>query len=199
MLGAGVQGGYFESDSTGKQTYSGSIDWTINATGLSGDLIAGLITNQSFGTGFSSLQFNISVGGTQVVGQNFITLAAAQSYFNDHALDLGTFGTVDNLPVDFNFTLVTSSSGAGFGEDFLLGATGGSGTSVIAAPTAVINGQNHATAVSGGTNSAAIPLLAQFAAAGFPDASDHGTGTALTYTPLADAVDMLAPSHGVAR
>ncbi len=149
VFGYGVQGGYFESDSTGSQTYHDSIDWTIDATGLTGHLVAGLISNQTFGAGFSSLQFSVDVDGSQLVSDTFTTLASAQSFFSDQTLDLGAFANSPNLTVDFNFDLVASTAGDGFGEDFLLGATGGNGPPVIAAPTSAIIVQSHPTPIPG--------------------------------------------------
>jgi hypothetical protein len=148
VFGAGVLGGFFVSSSTGSQTYQDSIDWTINPTNLSGHLVAGLIANQTFGSGFSSLQFSVNVGSTQVVNDTFTTLASAQSFFDDQALDLGSFATSANLAVDFNFKLVTSSSGAGFGADLLLATTGGHGSPIITAPASVVIGQSHPTPIT---------------------------------------------------
>jgi hypothetical protein len=83
-----------------------------------------LINDQSFGSGFDSLDFNVVENGTTIFDQKFTTLSAAQAFFTNDALDLGTLPSGPNQVIDFNFSLTTSASGAGFGAQFLLGTTG---------------------------------------------------------------------------
>src|SRR5208282_4018584 len=123
VFGAGTQGAFYSSTATGAQTYQSSIDWTLNATSISGHLIVGLLDNQTLGTGFTSLNFTVVEGGSTLVNVAFTTLATAQAFFTNDALDLGTFASTSNLSLAINFDLTTSATGSGFGENFLLGAT----------------------------------------------------------------------------
>ncbi len=149
VLGTGAEGAFAETNTTGAQEYISSADWTINATGLTGHLIAGLFGFQAFTTGFTSLEFSAVVGGSTVFDQTFATLASAETFFTNDALDLGTFAASSALAVDLNFDLKTSTSGTGFGGEFLLGTTGGNGPPVIAVPGPEIIGVSHTTAISG--------------------------------------------------
>ena len=136
VIGTASQGAFYAAGATGSQEYKSSITWNLNTTNMSGDLVAGLMDDQTLGTGFQTLNFSVVEGGVTIVNDSFSSLASAQTFFTDHVLDLGSFTSTPDLTVTFNFDLVTSSSGSGFGEDFLLG-TG------IAAPV-----------LSGGGNSA---------------------------------------------
>jgi hypothetical protein len=121
VFGLGTEGASYSTTASGSRTYTDTIAWTLNTTGLSGDLIAGLINDQSFGSGFDSLDFNVVENGTTIFDQNFTTLSDAQTFFTNHPLDLGTLPSGSNQVIDFNFSLTTSASGAGFGAQFLLG------------------------------------------------------------------------------
>ena len=86
----------------------------------------GLIGAQSFGSGFTSLNFNVVENGVTIVPtQTFTTLAAANSYFTNHALNLGAFTSGPGQVLDFNFDVATNAPNSGFGAEFLLGSTSG--------------------------------------------------------------------------
>jgi hypothetical protein len=121
VFGLGTEGASYSTTASGSLTYTSTIAWTLDTTALSGDLIAGLINDQSFGSGFDLLDFNVVENGTTIFDQTFTTLSAAQTFFTNHALDLGTFTSGPNQVIDFNFSLTTSGSGTGFGAQFLLG------------------------------------------------------------------------------
>ncbi len=125
VFGEASQGAFMSSSASGLHEYNSTIAFTVNTTSLSGDLIAGLIGDQSFGTGFTSLDFNVVENGKQIFDQSFTTLSADNTFFTNHALDLGTFATGPGQVVDFNFDLTTNTAGNGFGDEFLLGTTGG--------------------------------------------------------------------------
>jgi hypothetical protein len=80
-----------------------------------------LINDQSFGSGFDSLDFNVVENGTKIFDQTFTSLSAAQTFVTNDALDLGTLPIGPNQTIDVNFSLTTSANGAGFGAQFLLG------------------------------------------------------------------------------
>ena len=121
-MGAGAQGAFYSSGGTGPHSYSSSIDWDFDTTNLSGDLLVGLLDHASFGAGFDSMEFSITEDGTTLVDKVLLTLASAESYFNDRPLDLGVVPHEPDLDLLFSFDLTASSAGAGFGEDFIFGA-----------------------------------------------------------------------------
>src|SRR5262249_33629775 len=63
VLGLATEGAFESTTASGARIYTDTIAWTLNTTGLSGDLIAGLINDQSFGSGFDSLDFNVVENG----------------------------------------------------------------------------------------------------------------------------------------
>ena len=99
ILGFGTLGGYGEPAATGTQTLTGSETFTLNATGLSGNLILGLASPQ-FATGFSSFS-------------------------------------------------ITATSTSAFGNQIVLGATGGNGPPVVAAPASVTTLAGRPTTLGG--------------------------------------------------
>ncbi len=123
IFGTGTQGAFYSSTATGAQDYESSVDWTLNTSSLSGHLIVGLLDNQTLGTGFTSLNFIVVEGGATKISDTFTTLAAAQAFFSNDALDLGTFASTSNLSLDINFDLTTGTTGTGFGENFVVGTT----------------------------------------------------------------------------
>ena len=123
FFGYGTQGATASTDAGGKLTLASTEQFTLNGAGADGELILGLVGNTALGAGFTSLSFTASVGGAQVENQVFDTLASAQAFFSDNALDLGAIPATDGLIVSLGLTLVTSTAGNGFAASFLLGAT----------------------------------------------------------------------------
>ena len=123
VFGAGFQEARYANDASGNRTYTSTVTWDFDSTTSSGNLYAGLLDNQSLGAGFDTLTFSIAIEGVTVVNKAFGTLAAAQTYFDNKALDLGTVASNAALTIDVNFTLVTNDTGAGFGFGYLLGVT----------------------------------------------------------------------------
>jgi hypothetical protein len=121
FFGYGTQGATATNAATGPETLTSTEQFTVSGAAADGDLIVGLVGNTSFGTGFRSLTFTVAVGATQVENQQFDTLASAQAFFGDNALDLGAIPATDGLQVSLGLTLVTSTGGDGFAESFLLG------------------------------------------------------------------------------
>jgi hypothetical protein len=158
VLGLATEGASYSTTASGSRTYTSTIAWTLDTTAVSGHLIAGLINDQSFGSGFDSLDFNVVENGTTIFDQNFTTLSAAQTFFTNHALDLGTFTSRPNQVIDFNFSLTTSASGTGFGAQFLLGTTG-----------PVLTGQ---VVLNTGTEGVALPSTTTVATFTDPNTSD---------------------------
>jgi hypothetical protein len=121
VLGTAAQGALNSSS----RTFDSQVRFTLDTSGLSGDLLVGLLDHASFGHGFDSLTFSIVEQGVTVLSTAFGSLSAAEAFFDDRVLDLGSFTSGSTLDLSFNFELVASSVGNGFGEDFVFGATPG--------------------------------------------------------------------------
>ena len=149
VIAAGVQGAYETTKTTASQEFISSENFTLNAPTMSGHLILGLLDTQALKTGFTSLVFTVTVGGVTDVSQTFTTLAAAQSYFQNDAIDLGTFSSSGPLAVGIKFDLTAAAAGVGYGQDFILGVTDGNAPPVLSGPASTIVQQSQTNAISG--------------------------------------------------
>jgi hypothetical protein len=102
------------------QTYSASSTFDF---GYPGDLLLGLVDDQvsgfAGGQGFQSLEFTIAADGVEILDKTFLNLAAAESFFRDDVIDLGS-NLGPDVDLTFGTTLIADGSG-GFGFDFALG------------------------------------------------------------------------------
>ena len=121
VFGAGVQGASYVAALGGTQEYANTLTFVLNPTSL-GDLTLGLLDDQAQGAGFSSLVFTVSAGGATEVNQTFHSLADANAYFNDQALDFGPVSGVADLEVTVRLDVTMDAAGQGFANDFLLGS-----------------------------------------------------------------------------
>ena len=139
ILAYATQGAAATSAASGTQTLTSTDSFTLDAVKLTGDLILGLAAPQFAGTPFTSLTLTTTVGGVMVAGASgtFTTQAAAQSFFANDAIDLGAVSAVDGLTAQISETMVTSTTGDGFDNQVVLGATGGYGPPVFAGPAAI--------------------------------------------------------------
>ena len=148
ILGYGTEGSYATSASSGTQTLTSSQTYTLNAAGLSGNLILGLASPQS-GSGFTSLTITTKVGGATIAAgtQTVSTLTAAQTFFTNDAINLGTFSATNGLTVQITETLTTSTLGNGFGDEIVLGVTG-AGALCFCAGTRILTATDERTVES---------------------------------------------------
>jgi len=154
VFGAAVQGMFNPAAASGSHEYISSQNFTLNGSIISGHLIVGLIGDQVIGsvsdTGdFSSLKFTVVVGGATTVSKTFTSLAAANTFFTNDAVDAGTFNSKAGLLVTVKLDLTTSTAGFGFGQSFVLGSTDGFAPPVITAPGQLELVANQSTAISG--------------------------------------------------
>ena len=132
-LGVGALGANYGAASTGTRSYDATETWNFTLAN-SRNLSLGLLGLGNYGGGFKTLSFSVKSGSTSLVNDTFTSLSAAQTFFNDHALNLGTFAAgATSLVVDFDLTAV---SVRGAEVDYLLSSlapSGGSGTTAIPA------------------------------------------------------------------
>ena len=92
MLGAAFIGANYPSDGGGEsQTFGATATFDLF---YQGDLLLGLIDDQQTGftdgLGFESLEFYVIANGVEVLDQTFSTLLAAESFFQDDVINLGS-------------------------------------------------------------------------------------------------------------
>ena len=117
----GELGGQYSTNGTVAQTIAASIDFDVDITKLStkGDLIVGFFNPVSVGASFTSLVFTLQIaGGATLISKTFTTVAAANAFFADNAIDLGAIGsgslTGSSLDLVASITLDTSGPGQGY-------------------------------------------------------------------------------------
>ena len=122
-FGLGELGGLHDANGAGSETITSAIDLLIDPSKFTAkDLLLGLYGGTSVGGGFTSLTFDVDVGSTAgVINQTFTSVAAAQTYFTNHAIDLGTMGA-SVFDVHIALTETTPVANAGFDLAFLLGS-----------------------------------------------------------------------------
>jgi hypothetical protein len=107
-------------------TVSTSANYSIDVTTLQpGKLLVEFLDPVSSGT-FTSLHFSITREGSVVENQTFATVAAANTYFDDHVLDLGALksNVTGTLDLTFLLDITTLDNGARYGADFLVADVG---------------------------------------------------------------------------
>ena len=123
IFGAAILGANYAPDGGGEShTYSATTTFDF---GYRGDLLLGLIDNQETGfdsgLGFQSMDFYVIADGAKIDDWTFTSLAAADSFFQDQVIDLGsTFGP--DVGLTFGYDLVADGSG-GYGFDLAVGGT----------------------------------------------------------------------------
>ena len=123
VFGAAILGANYAPDGGGEShTYSATTTFDF---GYRGDLLLGLIDNQETGfdsgLGFQSMDFYVIADGAKIDDWTFTSLAAADSFFQDQVIDLGsTFGP--DVGLTFGYDLVVDGSG-GYGFDLAVGGT----------------------------------------------------------------------------
>jgi hypothetical protein len=127
VLGLVTLGGNYSSGGTGNRVYTSSATFAIDLGQLQTprqELVLALLDASPQSSGFDSLQFQVTREGSLVVNQTFMTLDAANAFFNDNAMRIGS-NAADQvsgaLDLVFSMTLTTNDVGAGFAFDLLFG------------------------------------------------------------------------------
>ena len=121
ILGAAILGANYAPDGGGESdvyTATSTIEFVYG-----GDLALGLIGDQQSGftggAGFELIEFIISDDGTTILDKTFASLAAADSFFDDQVINLGSsYGP--GVDLTFAYTLTADGPG-GYGVDFVVG------------------------------------------------------------------------------
>jgi VCBS repeat-containing protein len=152
VFGAGTQGAANPKTASGEQEYLSTTGWVLDGSQLTGDIIIGLLDTQTVGS-FDTLKLFVDVVGSQDFHESFsfTSLGAAQPFFTDQALDIGSFTSAPGVPVTVSITvdLFTNSPGSGFGIDYLLGVAPPNAPTVTTVPGPQLVQQGIATPISG--------------------------------------------------
>ncbi len=120
-------GGAYSSGGSGSETMTSTADMTVDLTQVAApqDLLIGLFDATTLGAGFDSLTFTLVGDGQTLVSQTFTSLAAAETFFTDNPLDLGslTSGALSNptLTLEATLSVTMSSAGSGFYAGLIIG------------------------------------------------------------------------------
>jgi hypothetical protein len=126
QTGAGLGGGYSASGVT-TQTSTSQFTETVDLTQLAAlhDLVVGFSHGDVLGTGVTGVTLNLYADGTDVVDETFSSAAAAQAYFTDDAVDLGSLATGplagSTLTLNAVLTVTSTSAGSGSYGDLIIG------------------------------------------------------------------------------
>ncbi len=120
-------GSYDKAGGTVAHTTTETVNLTVDLTKLAArqDLVAGFYNATVLDAGFTSLTFTLTGDGTTLVNQTFTTVAAAQAFFTDNAMDLGSLASGalggNLLTLQASFTLTTAAPGDGFYAQIIIG------------------------------------------------------------------------------
>jgi hypothetical protein len=122
-------GGYSSGGASASQSTVSTIQETIDLTQLTTrkDLVVGFYSGTTLGTGVTGVTLDLYADGnaTPVLSESFASAAAAQAWFTNNAVDLGSLATdpqlnANTLTLTADLT-VTSTSGSGFYGDLIIG------------------------------------------------------------------------------
>jgi hypothetical protein len=124
-FGTGSLGAVYSQYATGAQIYTSSIAWDLNTASLpaGGQLDLGLVGPVVADGAFTSLTFKLTEEGDVVVNHTFTSATAANTYFTDDLLNLGTAsaGSGGDLNVTASLSETLNGTGSAYGVDFMLG------------------------------------------------------------------------------
>ena len=120
VLGLVNFGDAYSPNASASHTYTNSAVFNFSSL-TSGPLELGMLESSATAGGFSSLQFTILEGSKTLLSDTFLTLASAQTFFNDNPFSLTLTGGQQSLT--FDLALTTDIPGSAFDTEFLLGVT----------------------------------------------------------------------------
>ena len=139
----GELGGGYSTAGKAAQIVTSQFSETVDLTKLGSrqDLLVGLYGGMGTGSGVTSIQFDLVADGVDVLSKTFASAAAAQSYFADNQVDLGSLATgaalgADSLTLSATLSVTSDAANSGFYGGLLLGES-----SAGAAPAAARPGQ----------------------------------------------------------
>jgi hypothetical protein len=119
----GELGGSHAATGVQIETTRSDVDLTVDLTELTvkHDLLLGLYQPVVLGSGFTHLVLSVRAGDTALLKRGFTSVSAAETYFTDHALDLGPLGAGTMLSLKISLKVTTNATNSGFDAGFLIG------------------------------------------------------------------------------
>ena len=128
---------------TGTQTVTGTIHFALNLNKLASkdNLVVGFYNPTFTGIGFKSLTMTIVMNNVTLTTQTFTSLAAANAYFNNNAVGLGSLSAPSVAQLDINFSETFDNANESYEFGVVVGQAKGP-TLDITSAGGVINTQN---------------------------------------------------------
>lgn len=130
FFGVGELGGGYSKNGKASQTITSQFSETVDLTKLGSrqDLEVGLYGGAGSGAGVTKIQFDLVADGIDVLSKTFSSAAAAQAFFTNDAIDLGSLASgaalgADSLTLSATLSVTSSSARSGFYGGILLGET----------------------------------------------------------------------------
>jgi len=124
----GELGGAYSIRGATTQTTTSSTEVVVDLTQLTvrQDLVAGFYKGTVVGSGVTGLTFDLYADGVDVIHQAFTTATAAQTYFTNNAVDLGSLasGTLSGNTLTLKAVMsvtTTTTAGSGFYGGLIIG------------------------------------------------------------------------------
>jgi hypothetical protein len=120
-------GGRHSSAAAGAQTTTSEIDETVNLTKLASrqDLVVGLYNGVAVGSNVTGVTFDLFADGVDVIHKSFASGAAAQTYFTNNAVDVGSLASGplsgNTLTLKAVLRVTSSAAGSGFYGEIIVG------------------------------------------------------------------------------
>jgi hypothetical protein len=123
-VGVGSTATGTDSGDTETSTLEVKVDLTELA--LRQDLLIGFYHGTTTGAGVTGVNLDVFVDGNALIHQSFATGAAAETWFTNHALDLGSLASgaalgANTLDVKVELSIPAESASAGFYGDVVIG------------------------------------------------------------------------------
>nr|MDQ2860757.1 hypothetical protein [Pseudomonadota bacterium] len=107
------------------QTTTSEIDETVDLTQLSTlqDLIVGFYNGDAVGSGVTGVTFDLYVDTNHLIHQTFATASAAQAWFTNNAIDLGSLASMgfNALTLRAVLSVTSTSANSSFYGDLIVG------------------------------------------------------------------------------
>ena len=124
----GELGGAHAGPGTASQTATSEIDETVDLTKLTTrqHLVVGFYSGATTGAGVTAVGFDLYADGMDVLHKSFASAAAAQTWFTDNAVDLGSLASGQplggsTLTLRAVMTVTTDAGGSGFSGNLIIG------------------------------------------------------------------------------
>ena len=121
-------GGYSVGGVSISQTSTAEIDETVDLTKLAArkNLVIGFYNGATVGSGVSGVTFDLYADGSDILSKTFASAAAAQTWFTNNAVDLGSLAAdpqldANTLTLKAVLTVTSTSPGSGFYGDVIIG------------------------------------------------------------------------------